>query len=448
MGRDPDVIIIGAGMAGLAAARELGRAGLSVCVLEARARVGGRVFTVQDPARSVPIELGAEFIHGCPREIWDPLEKAAVPITEVDGDYWCVSDGRLSSCDFFDEVDSILKKMDDSLPDESFLAFLSRRLGEPKTESERRARERAVAYVSGFNAADPAQVGVHWLVQGMRAEEKIQGDRAFRARHGYTDLLNAFRTQISEFGVDVRTETAVDSVNWRAGHGKVTAHDSSGSSTFEAPAVLLTLPVSLLKALPGQGGAIQFIPHLPAKKLAALDKLEMGKVIRVVLRFRESFWETIKPSKHSKKNLSDMAFLFSEDEWFPTWWTTMPVKNPVITGWAPFRSAERLSGQSQSFVTEQSLKTLSELLGPSPKELQNLLENIYFHDWQSDPFAMGAYSYAKVGADGASQMIAAPVDNTLFFAGEATDSSGLNGTVHAAIASGYRAANEILRARD
>jgi monoamine oxidase len=448
MGRDPDVIVIGAGMAGLAAARELGRAGLSVCVLEARDRIGGRVFTVQDPASSVPIELGAEFIHGCPREIWDPLEKADVPITEVDGDYWCVSGGRLSSCDFFEEVDSILEKLDDSLPDESFLAFLDRRLGEPKTERERLARQRAIAYVSGFNAADPAQVGVHWLVEGMRAEEKIQGDRAFRARHGYTDLLNVFRMQISEFGVDVRTETAVDSVNWRGGHAKVTAHDSNGSPTFEAPAVLLTLPLSLLKAPPGQGGAIHFTPQLPGQKLAALDKLEMGKVIRVVLRFRERFWETIKPSPHSRKNLSDMAFLFSQDEWFPTWWTTMPVKSPVITGWAPFRSAERLSGQTQSFVTEQSLKTLSALLGPSPKELQNLVENIYFHDWQSDPFAMGAYSYAKVGADGAPQMIAAPVDNTLFFAGEATDSSGLNGTVHAAIASGYRAANEILRALD
>jgi len=447
MGQDPDVIIVGAGMAGLAA-RELGRGGLSVYVLEARDRIGGRVFTVQDPACSVPIELGAEFIHGRPCEIWDPLEKSDVPITEVDGDNWCVSDGRLSSCDFFEEVDSILEKMDDSLPDESFLAFLDRRLGEPKTDRERLARQRAIAYVSGFNAADPAQVGVHWLVQGMRAEEKIQGDRAFRARQGYRDLVDAFRTQISEFGVDVRTQTAVDSVIWRNRHAKVVARDSNGSSTFEAPAVLLTLPISLLKAVPGQSGAIRFTPQLPDQKLAALDKLEMGKVIRIVLRFLERFWETIKPSPHSKKNLSDMAFLFSQDEWFPTWWTTMPVKSPMITGWAPFRFAERLSGQSQSFVTEQSLQTLSALLGPAPIELKNLLENIYFHDWQSDPFAMGAYSYAKVGSDGASQMIAAPADDTLFFAGEATDSSGLNGTVHAAIASGYRAANEILKARD
>src|SRR5579864_8474075 len=123
MAKDPSVIIVGAGMAGLAAAQELGRAGLSVCILEARDRIGGRVFTQHDPACEIPIELGAEFIHGKPCEIWDPLEKAGVEISEVDGDNWCVSEGSLTTCDFFSEVDSILDKMDDSHPDESFLKF-------------------------------------------------------------------------------------------------------------------------------------------------------------------------------------------------------------------------------------------------------------------------------------------------------------------------------------
>ena len=251
MARDPDVIIIGAGMAGLAAARELGRAGLSVCILEARDRVGGRVFTVHDPASAVPIELGAEFIHGRAREIWDPLEKAKIKVTEVDGDSWCVSDGRLSSCDFFEEVDSILDKMDDSLPDESFSAFLQRRFGEPKTKAQREAQRHATSYVSGFNAADPTLVGVHWLVQGMRAEEKIQGDRAFRAQNGYTSLLSLFRDQIAGFGADLRTETIVESVNWRERNVKVTAHNSRGSLMLEASKVLVTVPLSVLKAKRG-----------------------------------------------------------------------------------------------------------------------------------------------------------------------------------------------------
>ena len=119
----------------------------------------------------------------------------------------------------------------------------------------------------------------------------------------------------------------------------------------------------------------------------------------------------------------------------------------MIIGWAPFRSAEKLSGQSESFVVERTLRTLSSLLGPSPHELQNLLECAYYHDWQTDPFSQGAYSYGKVGADGAQQALAAPLENTVFFAGEATETTGHNGTVHAAIATGYRAAQEILRTR-
>ena len=334
-------------MAGLAAARELGRAGLSVCILEARDRVGGRVFTVHDPASAVPIELGAEFIHGRAREIWDPLEKAKIKVTEVNGDSWCISERRFSSCDFFEEVDSILDKMDDSVPDESFCAFLRRRFGEPKTKAQTEAQRHATSYVSGFNAADPTLVGVHWLVQGMRAEEKIQGDRAFRAQNGYTSLLNLFRDQVSTFGADLRTETIVESVNWHDGNVKVKAHNSRGSLMLEGSKVLVTVPLSVLKAKAGQSGAIQFTPQLPPEKLEALDKLEMGKVIRVVLRFRERFWESIKPSARSRKNLSGMAFLFSQSEWFPTWWTTMPEKSPIITAWAPFRAAERLSGQSE-----------------------------------------------------------------------------------------------------
>lgn len=432
-------------MAGLAAARGLGRAGLSVCILEARDRIGGRVFTVHDPACEAPIELGAEFIHGRSPEIWDPLEQANIKINEVDGEYWCVSEGRLSECEFFEEVDSILEKMDDSVPDESFSAYLARHIGKPTTRRQREVQRRATSYVSGFNAADPDLVGVHWLVQGMRAEEKIQGDRAFRAKNGYTPLVQFFREEIAASGVDVRTETVLESVRWTAGEVKVTVHSPDGSLMLEAPKILVTLPLSVLKARPGERGAVQFFPQLPQQKLDALNKLEMGKIIRVVMRFRERFWEDVKPTPHSKKTLSDMAFLFSEHKWFPTWWTSMPERSSIITGWAPFRSAENLSGKGEAFVTERSLQTLSDLLGPGVHELQGLLERVYVHDWQTDPFALGAYSYGKVGADGAQQTIAAPLESTLFFAGEASDTAGHNGTVHAAIASGYRAAKEILQ---
>ena len=112
MSKTSDVIVIGAGAAGLAAAAELGRAGLSVSILEARDRIGGRMFTQRDPVCQAPIELGAEFIHGLPPEIWELLQKRNAKITEVSGEPWCVREGRLSGCDFFSEVDDILKQMD------------------------------------------------------------------------------------------------------------------------------------------------------------------------------------------------------------------------------------------------------------------------------------------------------------------------------------------------
>ena len=143
-----------------------------------------------------------------------------------------------------------------------------------------------------------------------------------------------------------------------------------------------------------------------------------------------------------------MSFLFTQDESFPTWWTTMPRKLPIITGWAPFRSAERLAELDRRSIVQQSLRTLANLLAVNVGDVENCLEEAYFHDWKNDTFSRGAYSYGKVGADGAQQALGAPVENTLFFAGEATDISGHNGTVHGAIASGYRAAEEMIYASD
>ncbi len=445
MNSDPAVIVIGAGVAGLAAACELGRAGLSVRILEARDRIGGRVFTRLDPACDCPIELGAEFIHGKPPEIWRLLRGRKAEITEVKGDAWCVNEDRLSPCNFWDDVDEILEKMDDSKPDESFASFLDRCCRSPKTQAKLRAKQHAESYVSGFNAADPGLVGVHWLRKEMQAEEKIEGDRAFRSRNGYRDLLDVFDEEIKRYRIVVHSDTVAQQVRWNTGGVKVEFHDKNGESRLEASRVLITLPLSLLKAPVGQAGAIEFTPDLPHQKRAALDRLEMGKVIRITLRFRERFWDSIKPAG-ARGSLSGMSFLFNQDDWFPTWWTTSPAKSPIITGWAPFRSAERLSSRSRSFVVDHSLQTLSRVLRVSQRDLQGILEDAHFHDWQADPFALGAYSYGKVGANGAQKILAEPVRNTLFFAGEATDTAGHTGTVHGAIASGHLAARQILHA--
>jgi monoamine oxidase len=438
---DPDVIVVGAGAAGMTAAVHLASAGRSVVILEARDRIGGRIFTQHDPVCEAPVELGAEFIHGRPPEIWKPLQSRKIKITEVDGDNWCRQKGSLKGCESLSEVDEIMEKMDDRSPDESFLSFLNRCCPDTKVSSD--LRQRALSYVSGFNAADPAKIGVHWLVEGMRAEEKIEGGRAFRSENGYENLIDIFRQQLLKAGVAVQTNSVANTVRWKKGHAEVTAVNSTGPFALKARCALVTLPLAVLQAPAGALGAVRFLPGLPPRKLDALRHLEMGKVIRVTLRFRGRFWRTIKPAK-SSKSLANLSFLFSQDDWFPTWWTPMPKALPMITGWAPFRCAERLSGESSAFVIERALKALGRALGKSPGKVESMVETAYFHDWQIDPFSRGAYSYGLVGSDGAQQALGSPVEETLFFAGEATDASGHNGTVHGAIASGIRAAKEIL----
>ncbi len=437
------VIVIGAGVAGLTASIRLAQAGVSVILLEARDRIGGRVFTQIAGGMDAPIEYGAEFIHGKAREIWDLLKERGIRPTEVEGHSWCVSQQKLVPCDFFSEVDGILEKMDDNNADESFLSFLQRCFPNPERDSGlEEAKRHAIGYVSGFNAADPALVGVHWLVEEMRAEEKTEGDRAFRLKNGYRDLLDILRQKMEALDIVLRLNSVVEEVGWQNSRASVKARNESGELNLSAAAVLITVPLGVLKASAGVEGAIRFTPDLPAPKLDALEKLEMGKVIRVVLRFRERFWEKIHPA--AKKSLADMSFLFSEDKLFPTWWTANPETYPIITAWAPFRSAEDLSGHDPVFVAQSAVDTLARLLSADPRMVETSLEGAYFHDWQCDAFSRGAYSYGKVGCDGAQQALGAPVEGTLFFAGEATDTSGNNGTVHGAIASGERAAEEIL----
>lgn len=433
-----DVIVIGAGVAGLVAASDLAEAGHSVVLLEARDRIGGRVYTLNDVGQQFPIELGAEFIHGRPPEILDILQHNKIPVSEVDGANWRSRNGRFSSCDFFSEVDEILQRMNDDAPDESFAAFLQRCC--PDTSLE--ARQHALSYVAGFNAADPAKVGVHWLVRQMRAEDKIDGDRSFRVRGGYEPLLRLFHDRVVKTGVSIRTNTVVHRVVWTSGKVSVDAVYKKEPVSLSASRVLVTVPLGVLQARPGESGAIEFSPPLPQEKLNSLAGMEMGKVLRVVLHFRERFWDRIHTNDGRGKTLAQMSFLFSQDEFFPTWWTAMPDQFPIITAWAPWKCAEKLASENVPVVT-RALQSLGNLLGVPTSEMERLLEIAYFHDWQADRFSRGAYSYVKAHAVEAPALLSRPVKETLFFAGEATDGTGNNGTVHGAIASARRAVSEI-----
>lgn len=278
----------------------------------------------------------------------------------------------------------------------------------------------------------------------MRAEEEIGGHETFRMDGGYRTLLEIWEQQLAEAGVQIELDHKVRSVRWNKGKVELTVEHRGEISKLNAAKALITLPLSLLQAKADSKGAVKFTPALSSKK-SALSKLVMGKVIRVTLCFRERFWDDLRASKnHDGKTFANASFLFSGEDWFPTWWTTMPLKLPIITGWAPFHCAERLANKSGTFVIKKATATLGKILQVDQKEINGLLLSAHYHNWETDPFSLGAYSYVKYGGDSAQKDLSAPIDGTLFFAGEATDFTGHHGTVHGAIRSGNRAAEEIL----
>src|SRR5437764_9062534 len=168
-----DVLIVGAGAAGLAAARDLSVAGRQVIVLEARGRIGGRIFTHKDPASPIPVELGAEFIHGRSPALWHLAERAHLKLRETSERHWYFEDGKLSkSLDFWKKIEKLNDQMKLSDVDQSLKDFLA---SLPDDEETRRAKPMAIRYVEGFHAGAIERIGTHGIIKANEAAEKIQG---------------------------------------------------------------------------------------------------------------------------------------------------------------------------------------------------------------------------------------------------------------------------------
>jgi len=424
---DADVIIVGAGAAGLTAARELAGSGLGVLVFEARGRIGGRIFTRHVPGVDWPIELGAEFVHGEPREVFTIIRSARLRAVPVGGESWCDHDGHgLGPCErIHPRIGKLLDRMSAGGRDRSFQDFLEREAADEPDD----VKARATAYVEGFNAADARRISVRSLVESRAADRKIHSDRQYRIADGYDSLVSALVA--GDRGFAVRLRTPVSRVRWSRGHVDV---ETSRGTTYRARRAIVTLPLSVLQA-----GSVRFTPRLG--KDAALRGLAMGAVIRVTLVFRERFWERL---TRAGRSLANLGFLLSSHPLFPTWWSTMPARAPILTGWAASRRAAKLAFRSKPLVVRSAVAALADLFDVERSFVAERVMSAHVHDWQADAYSRGAYSYAVVGAAGAPRDLAAPVDGTLFFAGEATDVTGHFGTVHGAIASGFRAARQIL----
>jgi monoamine oxidase len=419
-----DVIVVGAGIAGLAAARILAEAGLQVVLIEARDRAGGRIYTVPPVAAGLPVELGAEFVHGLPPELIHLIDEAGLTRFELGGEFLCFREergvARLEPCAAQPEVDQLFNELSHLEPpqeDLSFSEFVAQRRLSPE------AKARATNYVEGFNAADAGRISIRSLERQQAAEDAISGDRLFRVEEGYSRVPEFLLQRFLQARGQWVPSAPVQTIAWKPGKVEVAA---GTGQVFEAAAAVITVPLGVLQAR-----GIAFVPQ-PVEIFAAADRLAMGTAARVVYEFDHAFWS------HFTK-LKGVSFFFAPDTIPPTWWTTEPWPDPVLTGWLAGRKADH----SKAELPETGLATLAALLGSEPNELRKHLVRWHQHDWKKDEYSLGGYSYVPRGAIRASDDLSVPVEKTLFFAGEHTDISGHWGTVHGALRSGYRAADQV-----
>jgi len=455
-----DVVIIGAGAAGIAAARELHEQGLRLVVLEARERIGGRVWTHRDPKTPVPIELGAEFIHGSAEEIEKILQDARLPVVDIEGRRWMVSGTRWTPLDdFWDRLYRVMHLMkgargrggrgragrgqeEGGSRDRSFQAFLDTRPG-----GRRLARDRQLArqFVEGFHAADPRLISTKALAESGTPGGEVRETRLGHVADGYDHLLEWMAAPVAD---RIRPGAIVTRVAWSRGHAVVEVKHGDGRDRFEveARAVLVTVPLGVLQAQRGDVGAIAFEPDLGPVKRAALDGLVSGSVVRVALHLRERVWASEEFGKKVQDEETDaLSFLQSNDPDFPVWWTTYPMRAPVIVGWRGGPGARRLSQLPPEEIEARAIASLARHLRTTTRRMRSMVEGVWTHNWELDPFARGAYSYQRVGGANATDMLARPLKRTLFFAGEATGTGGSTGTVDGAIGTGRRAAKQLMR---
>jgi monoamine oxidase len=413
-----DVIVIGAGAAGLTAVRELIRQGRSVLLLEAGTRVGGRVHTLYDTNAGVPIELGAEFIHGEAPETNKLLNQARLSTVHVLGEHVRSDNGEFSEQHkMWKRLGLVFKRLDAQRErDRSFQDFLDEKPGGILLKNE---RELARGFIEGFNGADAWRISEKAIAQqGNPVEGAAQSARII---NGYGSLIEYIARDVVDV---VRFDSLVQRILWEPGRVRV---QTRAGVEHEARACILTVPLPFL-----QDDSIAIEPDITSTRKAA-RQLVMGHVARVNVVVRERFWE---------KKLEDLSFVHSPERPFNVWWTLYPLRAPVMIGWAGGPAAVELTQSGDIEYT--AIRELARAFGTKGSRLEKLLDAIHTFDWSTDPLTRGAYSYVGVGGATAARRLARPVEHTLFFAGEATETEN-SGTVEGAIASGLRAATQIAK---
>lgn len=421
-GRKTEVLVIGAGMSGLAAASELKKRNYDVIVLEARDRIGGRVWTSN--ALGTPLDLGGSWIHGING---NPLSALAdkVGAKRVRTDYESMTlydtDGSELSDKVADEIDEAFEELEEQITrwqdeldnDISLQAAVDKYLSNKRLSKDamRRLTYSINTTIEHEYAADVKNLSTYWYDDA----GAYPGDDVIFP-NGYGQL-----TEYLARGLDIRLKEKVRKITYSDSGVRVVTQ----SGEYQAQKAIVTLPLGVLK-----GKDITFDPPLAEKKRKVIQKMGMGVLNKLYLRFSKVFWEK---STHMLGYISE-----NKGEWCE--WINLAalLNQPILLGFNAGAYGREIEDLTDEQIVASAMKTLRRIYDNVPEPTGWLITR-----WGSDPLAGGSYSSMAPGCDPKDyDTLAAPAGKTLFFAGEHTHDEH-PATVHGAYLSGMRAAKEV-----
>jgi monoamine oxidase len=429
--QNADVIIIGAGICGLNAARLLTQKNKKVLILEARDRAGGRIYTKHGGGFSQPVEVGAEFIHGNLKTTLKLIKQAKISTQESGGDFMQIEHGDVEKRDVFsDGWGTMTKQLKSLKQDMTIDDFLEEYFGDEKYSS---LRNSVKGYVQGYDAADTSRASAFAIRDEMLSENMSE---QHRITNGYGELIDYLCREVEANHGEIALSKIIREVKW----AKQAEVISDGGEIFTARKVIVAVPLGVLQDETNQKGHITFSPSIP-DKIKAAKQMGNGSVIKILLEFDEPFWKEL---KHEKRSMKKLSFVFSSTS-IPTWWTQHPLESPLLTGWLAGPKSDKMKNKSDEELLDDSLNSLSYIFQIPAASLRSRLKASLIANWNTDPFSLGAYGYNTIETKEAQKILLQPEGDCLFFSGEALYTGPEMGTVEAAVKSGEEVAKNVLK---